>query len=100
MTFFKPLNPDFASTWFSAARSEYWYFMLFLFVIGLVASIIDSAAFPASIWPPLNTAFNLAVFLPVLAISARRLHDINTTGWFVLLVITVLGIFILLALAA
>ena len=63
-----------------AARSEFWYFTLFVVVVGWVAAILDLVAFPALTGSPLNAAFNLAMLLPSVAISARRLHDIEQDG--------------------
>ena len=35
-------------------------------------------------------------FLPGLALNVRRLHDINWTGWWILIVLTIIGLFVLL----
>lgn len=65
-----------------ARRSEYWFFALFNFLVLMVASFIDRAI-------GLNSALYgvvaLALLLPGLAIGARRLHDTNRSGWFLLL---------------
>ena len=79
-----------------AARSEFWYFTLFVVVVGWVAAILDLVAFPALTGSPLNAAFNLAMLLPSVAISARRLHDIDRTGWWFLILFTVVGSILLL----
>lgn len=70
-----------------ARRSEYWWFYLFTILVGLVSLVIDAV---------LDTAFNneigivgtvtsLVLLLPSLAVTARRLHDISRTGWWMLL---------------
>lgn len=79
-----------------APRSEYWYWGLFAFLVSLVFSVLDLAMFPSMAWGPLNTATGLALFLPGLAVSIRRLHDIGRTGWWVLITLTLIGIFLLL----
>jgi uncharacterized membrane protein YhaH (DUF805 family) len=79
-----------------ASRFEYWYFALFLFVVGLLTALIDLLAFPAIEWSPVNTLFSLATFLPSISISVRRLHDIDRTGWWVLIALTIVGIILLL----
>ena len=61
-----------------ASRSEFWYAMLFNFIAQIVLTIIDQSEALAGI-------FALAVFLPTIAVSARRLHDTNRSGWFQLL---------------
>ena len=36
--------------------------------------------------------FNLAVFLPSWAVMIRRLHDVNRSGWWILISLTIIGI--------
>jgi len=79
-----------------ALRSEFWYWVLFCFIVGIVTGILDSAIFPGGMVSPLNTIFNLAVLIPNLAVGARRLHDIDRTGWWLLLVLTGIGIIVLI----
>ncbi len=78
-----------------ASRSEFWYWTLFAILLSLVTSIIDSLFFPGGI-SPLNTIAGLATFLPSLAVSVRRLHDIDRTGWWVLISLTIIGIILLI----
>lgn len=66
-----------------AKRPEYWWFALFCFIGSLVLGIFGDA---------LSLAFSLLTLLPSLAAGARRLHDINKSGWFQLLwLIPILG---------
>lgn len=67
-----------------AGRPEYWFFFLFVFVIGLVLSIIDSLVLGLQ-FPILTLVFYLAILLPQLALCIRRFHDQDRSGWFVLL---------------
>ena len=70
-----------------ATRSEYWWFGLFIVVVGTVLSLINQYA---------SLAFYLAVMLPSVAVAARRLHDTNRSGWWQLLsLIPVVGIIVL-----
>lgn len=62
-----------------ASRSEYWWWVLFAFIIGVVLDIItdngqNSLGFLTTIW-------SLATLVPGLALCVRRLHDINKPGW-------------------
>ncbi len=82
-----------------ASRTEYWYFALFLFIVGVATSLIDYVAMPDIEWSPLNTIFSLATFLPSLSVSVRRLHDIDRTGWWVLIALTIVGLIVLLIFA-
>ena len=66
-----------------AKRPEYWWFFLFLFLLGAAVSIVSEV---------LNAIISLATILPCLAAGARRLHDTNRSGWWQLLwIIPVIG---------
>lgn len=79
-----------------AARSEYWYWTLFTILVGAAAAILDAAFFPHLDARPIHSLASLVLFLPGLAVSVRRLHDLDRTGWWVLIVLTVIGILLLL----
>ena len=79
-----------------AVRSEFWYWVLFCFIVGIGTLILDGAFFPDNDLSPLNTVFNLGTLLPSLAIGARRLHDIDRTGWWQLVGFTVIGVILLI----
>jgi uncharacterized membrane protein YhaH (DUF805 family) len=68
-------------------RSEFWYFVLGNFVIGLLISLLGE-----TISTMLGGLFNLAVFIPGIAVAVRRLHDTGRSGWWYLLVFTIIGI--------
>jgi uncharacterized membrane protein YhaH (DUF805 family) len=80
-----------------AARSEYWYWTLFVVLLTIAAQIIDHAIFD----DPTETGLaqpliSLVLFLPGIAVAMRRLHDLDRTGWWLLIVFTVVGILLLL----
>jgi uncharacterized membrane protein YhaH (DUF805 family) len=62
-----------------APRSEYWYFILFEFLVGLPAAIFDQAI-PGKT-SVVSGLVSLVFFLPRLAVTVRRLHDVNRSGW-------------------
>lgn len=65
-----------------ASRSEFWFFILFGFLIGTAASILDLAIFgPYMSVSPINTIVTLALLLPNMAVTVRRLHDTDRSGW-------------------
>ena len=72
--------------------------MLFTVIGRFATGILDTALFSPSgpTNSPLNGIFELVTFLPTLAVNVRRLHDINRTGWWTLIVFTVVGVFLLL----
>ena len=61
-----------------APRAEYWWFYLGSVVVQIPLSIIDKAF---GEWSPLSNLFGLAILLPTIAVSIRRLHDVDRTGW-------------------
>ena len=79
-----------------AARSEYWYWVLFVILVSMVTAILDAAIFPSSQVSPLNSVAGLVLLLPGIAVAVRRLHDMDRTGWWFLIVLTVIGGLVLL----
>lgn len=85
-----------------ARRSEYWWFFLFSLLVGIVASILDTAtgtdfedAFTSG--GLFSLIANLALLLPSLAVGVRRLHDTDRSGWWILIgLIPLLGLIVLL----
>jgi len=75
-----------------APRSEYWYWALFSFLLQIAANIIDVAATGGVI----GGLLSLALLLPSIAVGARRLHDIDRTGWWLLIAFTGIGIILLI----
>ena len=70
-----------------ATRAENWWWVLFT-IIGVVAlSIVENIA---GIPTVLSGIFRLATLIPSLALGARRLHDINRSGWWQLLLFAIL----------
>jgi uncharacterized membrane protein YhaH (DUF805 family) len=79
-----------------APRSEYWYWTLLQLIVGIATVVIDVAFFPMISTGPVNTVATLALLLPSLAVGVRRLHDLDRTGWWLLLWFTVIGIIVLI----
>ena len=89
-----------------AARPEFWWWALFVFLVNVATSLIDhyfiasmlgSEAFTVETPQPLSMLVSLGLLLPGLAVAARRLHDINRSGWWMLIVlIPILGGLVLL----
>ena len=69
-------------------RMEYWYFALFVIIISIVLSIIDlliGTYHRTTGAGLLSSIFSLAILIPSIAATVRRLHDIDRTGWWVLI---------------
>lgn len=58
-----------------ASRSEYWWWTLFVILVCFGAAIISQI---------LYALIALGVLLPSIAVGVRRLHDIDKSGWFIL----------------
>ena len=86
-----------------ARRKEYWMFVLFHVIFVVAAVVIDSLmglTFDASGLGAVYLLYALATFLPGLAVSVRRLHDIGKSGWMILVsLIPIIGGIWLLVLA-
>ncbi|MBM9593345.1 DUF805 domain-containing protein [Roseitranquillus sediminis] len=79
-----------------AARPEFWWFALFVFLGNFVFGLVDGLIFSGrtQLFAPI---FSLAMLLPALAVSVRRLHDSDHAGWWVLLhLIPVIGFLVML----
>lgn len=81
-----------------AVRSEYWYWVLFTVIASLVCLTIDATllGYSPSGASPITSIFDLVTFLPSLAVGVRRMHDMDRTGWWLLLLLTGIGAFVLL----
>lgn len=55
-----------------ASRSEFWWWVLFVFIGSVIFGVISEK---------LSLVFSLATLLPYIAVTARRLHDIDKSGW-------------------
>ena len=80
-----------------SARSEYWWWILLTsgigFVFVLLEVIVGGPTSPLyGAVEGLSYLVNLGLFLPSLAVTVRRLHDTNRSGWWYLLVFTIVGI--------
>jgi uncharacterized membrane protein YhaH (DUF805 family) len=74
-----------------STRAEYWWWTLFATIAGFFGGLLDVSIFgflagnwEAADWSLFQNLISLALLLPGLAVTVRRLHDINKTGWWVL----------------
>ena len=80
-----------------ASRSEFWYWVLFVFLVSTGCSIVDAAVFKSEEAGVLTSLFSLATFLPYISVCVRRLHDVDRSGWwFWLILIPLIGWLVLL----
>jgi uncharacterized membrane protein YhaH (DUF805 family) len=76
------LTQNYANFQGRAGRSEFWWFVLFNLIASMVAGVIDNAIIG---FPLLQLVYMLAVLIPGIAVSVRRLHDKDKSGWWVLI---------------
>lgn len=83
-----------------ARRAEYWWFVLFYMIANIILQQIDIMLFGttetvsgdgsysysgSTDFPLFSGVFGLATLLPMLGVAVRRLHDINKSGWWLLI---------------
>jgi len=77
-----------------ASRSEYWWFVVSLGIVGFLISYIDRSIFSnftSTVGTgPMGFLFNISVFVPLISVGARRLHDTNRSGWWQLMALIML----------
>ncbi len=70
-------------------RKEYWMYQLLLFIVfgvlGILGGVTGSGGQPSSVMLMLMGAVGLGILIPSLAVTVRRFHDQDKSGWFVLL---------------
>ncbi len=65
-----------------AGRKEFWMFILFNILAYLLAGVLDGIVGTSGLVAGL---YSLAVLLPALAVTVRRLHDTNRSAWWLLI---------------
>ncbi|HIA49051.1 MAG TPA: DUF805 domain-containing protein [Acidobacteria bacterium] len=95
-TFFEAVGSGFSKCLvFSgrALRSEYWYFYLFSVLGGISIGFVEGAYGVGPDDPQLlGNLFVLGVSFPMFALNVRRLHDVDRSGWWILIAFTVVGL--------
>ncbi|SFC93087.1 DUF805 domain-containing protein [Tropicimonas isoalkanivorans] len=79
-----------------ARRPEYWWFALFNFLGSIISQMIDRLLFGPDVGV-LAAIWGLALLLPSIAVGVRRLHDLEKSGWWLLIaLIPIIGFLVLL----
>jgi len=66
--------------------------VLFNLIASISLSVVDGVA--GTVY--LGVIYSLAVLIPSIAVGVRRLHDIGRTGWWLLIILTIVGILVIL----
>ena len=77
-----------------ARPAEFWWFVLFYFLMFLGVRIVGTLLFGvlSSGAGMLTLLFYLVFFLPYASVMVRRLHDTNRSGWWYWIILTIIGI--------
>ena len=70
-----------------SSRKEFWYWQLFRILMFLSITYLETRGLSGLLF-----ISNFIFLIPEIAVSIRRLHDINKSGWWILLTITIIGI--------
>lgn len=83
-----------------ARRKEYWMYTLFNVIVAFALGIIDGitgAKLGGEMFGLLGTLYTLAVLIPGIAVGVRRMHDLDRSGWWLLIAfVPVIGAIVLL----
>jgi uncharacterized membrane protein YhaH (DUF805 family) len=75
-------------------RSEFWIFALVNFLVSLALGLIEAVV---GLPPSLSVIYALFVLIPWIAVTVRRLHDTDRSGWWILVwFVPVIGFFVML----
>jgi uncharacterized membrane protein YhaH (DUF805 family) len=67
-----------------ARRREYWYFYLFYLVFALILGGIIGLMHLTDHTELITRLYQFAFLLPILAVGVRRMHDVNKSGWYII----------------
>jgi uncharacterized membrane protein YhaH (DUF805 family) len=88
-----------------SSRREYWMFTLVLLIIAFVLGVLDGVMLGVMDYSQgeteaqfltLGNAYSLVTLIPSISVSVRRLHDIDKSGWWLLLCLTGIGILLII----
>ncbi len=83
-----------------APRAEYWWFYLLVVVAYVIATIVDSmigSSFAGTGYGIVTALVACGFLIPSLAAGARRLHDTDRSGWWLLIgLVPLIGAIVLL----
>ena len=97
MTFFQSIKSGFVNFLDlrgRASRSEFWYFHLFVWLVGLASALHSIYIEPNynNLLSYIFALFHFIIIIPLFTLTARRLHDVNKSAFWMLLGFTIIGI--------
>ena len=83
-----------------ACRSEFWYFVLAVTLVGFIIGLIEIGTGMVNIesagMGSLSLIYNVALLIPSISVTSRRLQDRGHSGWWQLLYFTIIGFLVIL----
>ena len=87
MSWYLKVLKDYAVFSGRAGRAEYWYFTLFSTIFMIILALMDTViGLGGDGYGLLSGIYGLAVLIPSIAVTVRRLHDTDRSGWWILIV--------------
>ena len=85
----RPVLQKYADFTGRAPRAEFWWYILAIIIVSIIARIIDDLIGMTLVGPygPLSLILALGLLVPNIAVGVRRLHDTNRSGWWLLLMV-------------
>ena len=84
-----------------ACRSEYWFFVLSVFIISFVLALVEEllGIFNEEIsYGPMTFLFNIIIIIPGISVQSRRLQDRGISGWWQLSYVLIIPLFVIVIL--
>jgi len=66
-------------------RKEYWMFFLFNIILAVVAGVLGNLIFGPGEGHWINNIISLVLLIPSIAVGVRRMHDLDKSGWFIII---------------
>lgn len=68
-----------------ASRSEFWHFVLFAILISVILNFLGNIFDLKLTFMIIDTIFRFGILIPSIALTTRRLHDLDKSGWWQLI---------------
>jgi uncharacterized membrane protein YhaH (DUF805 family) len=77
-----------------SSRSAFWWWVLASILLSILATVVDTLFFGIVFEDtgPVYSAWSLVTLIPGIALGARRLHDVDKSGWWQLIAFTIIGL--------
>ena len=82
-----------------SSKNDFWGKFGFVILLGLFIELLDVIIFNKRLFElvdavTLSDVYKVLILFPTLSLTVRRLHDVNKSGWYYLLIFTIIGIIV------